>query len=148
MVRKSLDYQGIARRAQGSPVTYDTDIDTGSKRRFKVIDRAVQKARQEIAKENMNCKPLHDNVLVRRAKADDVSKGGIFIPTTAQEKTTEGEVVAAGDGLRAQDGTVYPLAVKPGDRVLFEKHAAAEVKIDGEDLVVLREFNIICILNK
>lgn len=99
-------------------------------------------------KENMNCKPLHDNVIITRAKADDVSKGGIYIPTTAQEKTTEGTVVAVGDGLRAQDGTIYPLAVKPGDRVLFEKHAGAEVKINGEDFVVLREFNIICILNR
>lgn len=96
----------------------------------------------------MTFRPLYDHVIVTRVKADEVSKGGLFIPATAQEKTTEGTVVAVGKGIRSDDGTVWPLDVKPGDHVLFDKYSSAEVKIDGEDYVVLRENGIICILNK
>lgn len=152
MVRKSLDYQGIARRAV-------TTASSSQKRRFEVIDRAVQKAREEITydteidtgstkEENMKFKPLHDHVIVTRAKAEDVSKGGIYIPPTAQEKTSEGVVVAVGSGIVLENGTVRPLDVKPGDKVLFDKYAGGDVTIHGEEFVVMRENGIICILDR
>lgn len=132
MVRKSLPYQGIARRALGEKVIYDTGIDTST---------------AEI-KENMKFRPLHDHVIVTRAKADDVSKGGIYIPPTAQEKTSEGVVVAVGTGIVLENGTVRPLDVKPGDKVLFDKYAGGDVTIHGEEFVVMRENGIICILDR
>lgn len=94
----------------------------------------------------MKLRPLHDHVIVTRVKADTVSSGGIFIPPTAQEKTTEGIVVAAGNGLITETGTVIPLDVKSGDHVLFDKYSGSEVKISGEEFVVLREQNIVCVL--
>ena len=132
MVRKSLPYQGIARRALTEKVTYDTEIDVGA----------------VATKENMKFRPLHDHVIVTRVKADEVSKGGIFIPPTAQEKTTEGVVVAVGTGIVLEDGTVRPLDVKPGDKVLFDKYAGGDVTIHGEEFVVMRENGIICILDR
>lgn len=96
----------------------------------------------------MKLRPLHDHVIVTRVKADTVSPGGIFIPPTAQEKTTEGIVIAVGNGRIMENGTVTPLDVKKGDHVLFEKYSGAEVKINGEDFVVLLEQNIICVLDK
>ncbi len=95
----------------------------------------------------MNLRPLNDHVILTRAKADTVSKGGIFIPPGAQEKTSEGVVVAVGPGQTLETGTVKALDVKVGDTVLFDKHSSSEVKIHGEDYVVLREYSIICVLN-
>ena len=90
----------------------------------------------------MKLRPLHDRVLVRRIEAETKTAGGIIIPETAQEKPMEGEIVAAGNGSRDEAGKVIPLDVKTGDRVLFTKWAGTEVKIDGEDLIVMKEADI------
>jgi chaperonin GroES len=94
----------------------------------------------------MGFKPLHDRVLVRRVEEETKTKGGIIIPDTAKEKPSEGEVIAVGPGARNEDGTVAPLDVKVGDRVLFSKYGGTEIKVDGEDLMVLRESDILGIV--
>jgi chaperonin GroES len=94
----------------------------------------------------MGFKPLHDRVLVRRVAEEQKTKGGIIIPDTAQEKPSEGEVIATGPGVRNEDGNVTPLDVKAGDRVLFSKYGGTEVKVDGEDLIILRESDILGIV--
>lgn len=91
----------------------------------------------------MHIRPLHDRVIVRRVEAETKTAGGLIIPDTAAEKPIQGEVVAAGPGVRDEDGNVHPLDVKPGDRVLFSKWGGTEIKIDGEDLLVLKESDII-----
>ena len=90
----------------------------------------------------MNFRPLQDRVLVRRIEQEERTKGGILIPDTAQEKPMEGEIIAAGPGARGDDGKLHPLDVKIGDRVLFGKWSGTEIKIDGEDLVVMKESDI------
>jgi chaperonin GroES len=90
----------------------------------------------------VNFRPLQDRVLVRRIEQEERTKGGILIPDTAQEKPMEGEVIAAGPGARGDDGKLHPLDVKIGDRVLFGKWSGTEIKIDGEDLVVMKESDI------
>jgi len=97
-------------------------------------------------KPRMNFRPLHDRVLVRRVEAEAKTAGGIIIPDTAQEKPQEGEIVAAGTGARAEDGTVHPLEVKAGDKILFGKWSGTEVKIDGEDLIIMKESDILGIV--
>jgi chaperonin GroES len=87
-------------------------------------------------------RPLQDRVLVRRIEEEEKTKGGIIIPDTAKEKPMEGEVLAAGPGVRGEDGKLHPLDVKVGDRVLFGKWSGTEIKIDGEDLVVMKESDI------
>ena len=94
----------------------------------------------------MNFRPLHDRVLVRRVEAEEKTAGGIIIPDTAKEKPQEGEVVAAGGGLKADDGKVTPLDVKAGDKILFGKWSGTEVKIDGEDLLIMKESDILGIV--
>jgi len=94
----------------------------------------------------MGFRPLHDRVLVRRVEAEEKTRGGIIIPDTAQEKPMEGEVVAAGPGARGEDGTVQPLDVKAGDRVLFGKWSGTEVKLDGEDLIIMKETDLMGII--
>jgi chaperonin GroES len=91
----------------------------------------------------MKFRPLHDRVLVKRFENDNKTKGGIIIPDTAKEKPMEGEVIAAGSGARTEDGNVIPLDVKTGDRVLFTKWAGTEVTIDGEELLVMKESDIV-----
>src|SRR5689334_20235318 len=91
-------------------------------------------------------KPLHDRVLVRRVESDERTKGGIIIPDTAKEKPMEGEVIAVGLGTRAEDGKLTPLDVKPGDRVLFGKWSGTEVKIDGQELLIMKESDIMGII--
>jgi len=91
----------------------------------------------------MGFKPLHDRVLVRRLSEEEKTAGGIIIPDTAQEKPSEGEIVAVGSGIRADDGSVRELDVKVGDRVLFGKFGGTDVKVDGEDLLILRESDIL-----
>ena len=86
----------------------------------------------------MAFRPLQDRVLVRRIEEEEKSRGGIIIPDTAREKPMEGEVLAAGPGARGEDGKLHPLDVKVGDRVLFGKWSGTEIKIDGEDLVVMK----------
>ena len=94
----------------------------------------------------MAFRPLHDRVLVRRIEADTKTAGGIIIPDSAQEKPSEGEVVAVGEGTRDDDGDRIPLDVKAGDRVLFGKWGGTEVKIDGEDLLIMKESDIMGII--
>ena len=95
----------------------------------------------------MGFKPLHDRVLVRRLGEEDKTAGGIIIPDTAQEKPSEGKIVAVGSGTRADDGSVRKLDVKVNDRVLFGKFGGTDVKVDGEDLVILRESDILGIID-
>ena len=94
----------------------------------------------------MAFRPLHDRVLVRRIEADSKTAGGIIIPDSAQEKPSEGEVIAVGDGAYKEDGDRIKLDVKPGDRVLFGKWSGTEVKIDGEDLLIMKESDIMGIV--
>jgi chaperonin GroES len=91
----------------------------------------------------MGFRPLHDRVLVRRVEAEEKTSGGIIIPDTAQEKPQEGEVIAAGTGGRADDGKVTPLDVQTGDKILFGKWSGTEIKIDGEDLIIMKESDIL-----
>jgi chaperonin GroES len=90
----------------------------------------------------MRFRPLHDRVVVKPLDADEKSAGGIIIPDTAQEKPMEGEIVAAGPGARGEDGKIQALDVKAGDRVLFGKWSGTEVKIDGDDLLIMKESDI------
>ena len=91
-------------------------------------------------------RPLHDRVVVKRIDAEEKTKGGIIIPDTAKEKPMEGEVVAVGPGARDESGKVQPLDVKAGDRVLFGKWSGTEVKIDGEELLIMKESDIMGVL--
>jgi chaperonin GroES len=95
----------------------------------------------------MKFRPLHDRVLVRRIEADERTKGGIIIPDTAKEKPQEGEIVAAGPGARDESGKLVALDVKPGDRILFGKWSGTEVKIDGEDLLIMKEGDILGVID-
>ena len=94
----------------------------------------------------MGFKPLHDRVLVRRVGEEEKTAGGIIIPDTDQEKPSEGKIVAVGSGVRADDGSIRKLDVKAGDRVLFGKFGGTDVKVDGEDLIILRESDILGIV--
>ena len=94
----------------------------------------------------MQFRPLHDRVLVKRIDSDEKSKGGIIIPDTAKEKPMEGEIVSAGPGARDETGKVQPLDVKAGDRVLFGKWSGTEGKLDGEDYLIMKESDIMGVL--
>ena len=94
----------------------------------------------------MNFRPLHDRVLVRRVEAEEKTAGGIIIPDTAKEKPQEGEVIAVGSGVRDESGKVQPLDVKAGDRVLFGKWSGTEVKIDGVDYLIMKESDLLGVL--
>ena len=94
----------------------------------------------------MKFRPLHDRVLVRRIEGVEKTAGGIIIPDTAKEKPQEGEVIAAGSGAKSEEGKVTPLDVKAGDRILFGKWSGTEVKIDGEDLLIMKESDILGII--
>ena len=94
----------------------------------------------------MKFRPLHDRVLVRRVEEDTKTAGGIIIPDSAQEKPSQGEVVAVGNGLRGDDGSVAPLEVKPKDKVLFGKWSGNEVSVDGEELLIMKESDILGII--
>ena len=96
----------------------------------------------------MKLRPLHDRVVVRRVKEEEKTKGGIIIPDAAKEKPQEGEVVAVGKGAVGEDGKVIALDVKKGDRVLFGKWSGTEVKIDGEDILIMKESDIMGVLEK
>ena len=96
----------------------------------------------------MKFRPLHDRVVIRRAEGDLKSRGGIIIPDTAKEKPQEGEVVAAGPGSRDENGTLISLDVKAGDFILFGKWSGTEVRIDGEDLLIMKEADIMGIVEK
>src|SRR5258707_9905556 len=94
----------------------------------------------------MKFHPLQDRVLVRRVAEEEVTAGGIIIPDTVKEKPMEGEIVAVGPGARGEDGTLHPLDVKPGDRVLFGKWSGTEIKLEGEDLIIMKESDIIGVI--
>jgi chaperonin GroES len=96
----------------------------------------------------MKFRPLQDRVAVRRVEEEAKTKGGIIIPDTAKEKPQEGEIVAVGSGVRSDDGKIHPLDVKVGDRVLFGKWSGTEVKIDGEELMIMKESDIMGVLSK
>lgn len=95
-----------------------------------------------------NLRPLADRVLIKRLEAEEKTKGGIIIPETAKEKPMEGEVIATGTGARSEDGKVIPLELKKGDRVLFGKWSGTEVKLDGEEFMIMKEADVIGIMQK
>ena len=94
----------------------------------------------------MKIRPLHDRVIVKRVDEEEITKGGTIIPDTAKEKPVEGEIVAVGDGKVADDGKKIPLEVKAGDKVLFGKYAGTEIQIEGEENLIMREDDIIAIV--
>jgi chaperonin GroES len=94
----------------------------------------------------MEFTPLHDRVLVRRIEGEEKTKGGLIIPDTAKEKPSEGEVIAVGEGARKDSGELIPMGVKAGDRILFGKWSGTEVKIEGEDLLIMKESDILGII--
>jgi chaperonin GroES len=96
----------------------------------------------------MKFRPLHDRVVVRRIDAEEKSAGGIIIPDTAKEKPQEGEIVAAGPGARNEQGQLIPIDVKAGDRVLFGKWSGTEVKIDGQDYLIMKESDLLGVVDK
>jgi chaperonin GroES len=95
----------------------------------------------------MKFRPLHDRVLVRRVESEEKTAGGIIIPDTAQEKPMEGEIIAVGSGTRSEDGKITPLDVKAGDRILFGKWSGTEVAMDGEELLIMKESDIMGIID-
>jgi len=95
----------------------------------------------------MGFRPLHDRVLVKRLESEEKTAGGIILPDSAQEKPSEGEVVAVGSGSKAEDGSVTPLDVKAGDKVLFGKWSGTEVKVDGDDLLIMKESDIMGVID-
>ncbi len=96
----------------------------------------------------MQFRPLHDRVLIRRLDTEEKTAGGIIIPDTAKEKPMEGEVVAVGPGARSEDGKLHPMDVKAGDRVLFGKWSGTEVKIDGDEYTIMKESDIMGVIEK
>jgi chaperonin GroES len=94
----------------------------------------------------MSFTPLHDRVLVRRVESEEMTSGGLIIPDSAKEKPQEGEVISCGEGARKDSGDLIPMAVKAGDRILFGKWSGTEVKIDGEDLLIMKESDILGII--
>jgi chaperonin GroES len=95
---------------------------------------------------NMTFRPLHDRILVRRIEVDEKTAGGIIIPDTAKEKPQEGEVIAAGPGARDDSGQLQPMDVKVGDRILFGKWSGTEIKLDGEDLLIMKESDVLGVI--
>ena len=96
----------------------------------------------------MNIRPLQDRVILKRVKEEEKTKGGIIIPDTAKEKPIEGTVVSAGNGKVLENGTVRPLEVKVGERILFGKYSGTEVKLEGEERLIVREDDILAVLEK
>ncbi len=96
----------------------------------------------------MKLRPLHDRVVIRRLEEEQKTAGGIIIPDTAKEKPVQGEVVAVGNGKILEDGKIRPLDLKAGDRVLFAKYAGTEIKVEGEELLVMREDDIMAVVDK
>jgi chaperonin GroES len=96
----------------------------------------------------MNFRPLHDRVVVKRLELEAKTASGIIIPETAKEKPAEGEIVAVGAGARTETGTIIPMELKTGDRVLFNKWSGTEIKIDGEDYLVMKESDVVGIVTK
>ena len=95
----------------------------------------------------MAFKPLHDRVLVRRIESDEKTKGGLIIPDSAKEKPSEGEIIAVGEGARKDSGELIEMAVKPGDRILFGKWSGTEITLDGEELLIMKESDILGVID-
>ena len=95
----------------------------------------------------MKFRPLHDRVVIRRVEQESKTTGGIIIPDTAQEKPGEGDVIAVGPGARGEDGKVHPLDLKPGDRVLFGKWSGTEIRLDGEELMIMKESDVMGVVD-
>ncbi|WP_265517645.1 co-chaperone GroES [Nitratireductor luteus] len=95
----------------------------------------------------MKFRPLHDRLLVRRIEAEEKTAGGVIIPDTAKEKPQEGEILAVGSGVRAENGELVPLEVKVGDRILFGKWSGTEIRLEGEDLLIMKESDVLGILD-
>src|ERR1700691_624462 len=96
----------------------------------------------------MNIRPLYDRIVVKRIEGDvEKTSGGLFIPDSAKEKPQEGEVMSVGKGKRLEDGKVVPLDVQPGDKILFGKYSGSEIKLDGEEFLIMREDEVLCILD-
>ncbi len=100
-----------------------------------------------MAKSEVGVRPLHDRILVRRMAEEEKTAGGLFIPDTAKEKPQKGEIIATGKGRTTEDGKVLPLEVKAGDKVLFGKYSGTELKLAGEELLMMREEDILGIIN-
>ena len=96
----------------------------------------------------MKVRPLHDRLIVKRIEEEEKTKGGIIIPDTAKEKPVEGKVIAVGDGRIKEDGTKIPMEVKKGDRILFAKYAGTEVKVDGEEHLIMKEDDVLAIIEQ
>ncbi len=96
----------------------------------------------------MNVRPLHDKILIKRIEAPQMTKGGLIIPDTVKEKPQEGKVIATGKGRILEDGKVVPLAVKKGDRILFSKYGGTEIKLNGEDYIILDENEVLAIIEE
>jgi chaperonin GroES len=94
----------------------------------------------------MKVKPLHDRIIVKRLEEEEKTKGGIIIPDTAKEKPFEGKVIAVGDGKIKEDGTKIPMELKKGDRILFAKYAGTDIKIDGEDHLIMKEDDVLAVI--
>jgi chaperonin GroES len=101
---------------------------------------------QQVEESTMNLRPLHDRVIIKRLEAETKSAGGIVIPDTATEKPIKGEVVAIGTGKILEDGKIRPLAVKAGDKVRFGKYSGTEIKMDGQELLVMREEDLMAVI--
>jgi chaperonin GroES len=117
------------------------------KARHKTLGVIPVAARLERRKIHMSFRPLGDRVLIKRVEEEAKTRGGIIIPDTAKEKPQEGEVIAVGPGARDDSGKVQPLDVKPGDRILFGKWSGSEVKLDGQDLLIMKEGDILGVLD-
>ena len=115
-----------------------------SREKLHSLPRRVHNALKSwaVKEEAMNFRPLHDRVLVRRVEAEEKTKGGIIIPDTAKEKPQEGEVIAVGPGARDESGKLIPIDLKPGDRILFGKWSGTEIKIEGEDPIIMKESDV------
>lgn len=96
----------------------------------------------------MSIRPLHDRIIIKRVQEEEKTKGGIIIPDTAKEKPMEGEVIAVGNGKVMDDGTVKKMEVKVGDRVLYGKYSGTEVKVDGQELLIMREDDLLCVVER
>ncbi|HND85057.1 MAG TPA: co-chaperone GroES [Pseudobdellovibrionaceae bacterium] len=100
-----------------------------------------------MAKNEIGVRPLHDRILVRRMAEEDKTAGGLYIPDTAKEKPQKGEIIATGKGRVSEDGKVFPLEVKSGDKILFSKYAGTELKLDGQEYLMMREEDILGVFN-
>jgi chaperonin GroES len=96
----------------------------------------------------MSVRPLHDRVLVRRTESEEKTAGGIIVPDSAKEKPQEGVVVAAGKGLKKEDGNIIPLDIKAGDKILFAKWSGTEIKLNGEELIIMKESDILALIEE